>query len=75
MFDCLFLLFLLLLLVHRLSDELEEFLVLDFVFGLEKSLVNWKSSQSGGLSFGDHDGDFELSDDCSGFLNQNWVGN
>ena len=43
------------------------------MFGLEQGLINWESSQSCSFSLGDHHCEFELSDENSWLLNNDWV--
>ena len=43
------------------------------MYGLDQGLINWESSQGCSFSLGDHHCKFELSDENSWFLDNDWV--
>lgn len=62
-----------LLLFHGQVDEFKDLFVLDLFLGFEEGFIERKSSQGCGFTFGDHDCDFELSDDDTWLFDEDWI--
>ena len=52
------------------GKQIENLLVLDWIFSLEEILIDGQAGQGGGLSLGDDDSELKLGDEVAGLFNE-----